>query len=84
MNPTNQMPNLKLKFSTFIKPFTPDRPTHNYLDIKSLNLFIEMLDNQKFYSTREIAIKEFQGDSWVTIASRFNNIWYVAEGSFKG
>lgn len=77
------------KFSNFdietlVKPFTPSRPTHNYSDKGLLADLIALLDRQGFYSSRQITIKERQDDTWVTVASRFNNSWYVSTGSFKG
>lgn len=77
------------KFSSFdvetlVKPFTPSRPTHHYSDKGLLAELIALLDLQGFYSSRQITIKEKQNNSWVTVASRFNNLWYVSTGAFKG
>lgn len=77
------------KFSNFdietlVKPFTPSRPTHSYMDKELLSDLIALLDRQGFYSSRQITIKEKQNNSWVTVASRFNNSWYVSTGAFKG
>lgn len=69
---------------TLVKPFTPARPTHPYTDKSLLADLIELLNHQGFYSSRQITIKEKQDNLWVTVASRFNNAWYVSTGAFKG
>ncbi|MBO6224170.1 MAG: hypothetical protein J6N72_01765 [Psychrobacter sp.] len=69
---------------TLVKPFTPDRPTHAYKNKNLLSDLIELLNHQGFYSSRQITIKEKQDNTWVTVASRFNNAWYVSTGLFKG
>ena len=80
MTISKKAPDQKLKFNTFIEPFSPDRPTHNYMDKDRLLAFIQALDRQLFYANRAIAIKEYQDGIWVSIASRFNSIWYVTTG----
>lgn len=68
---------------TLVKPFTPDRPTHAYTDKNLLAELIQLLNHQGFYSSRQITVKEKQNNLWVTVASRFNNSWYVSTGAFK-
>lgn len=72
------------KIETLITPFTPSRPTHPCIDGTNLPKLIEKLDGKDFYSARQISVTENQSGSWVPVASRFNNAWYVSTGAFKG
>lgn len=84
MSPTASKATSNLKVTTFIKPFTPDRPTHPYVLDKELALLIKSVDDQQFYSGRQVSIKECQNGFWHPVASRFNDRWYVSTGVFKG
>ena len=83
MTVKKKAPDLKLKFDTFIEPFTPDRPTHPCENTEQLIAFIKALDSQMFYANRAISVKEYQDGIWVAIASRFNSIWYGTSGKIK-